>query len=166
MEFQKEILNLYDSKLEYIWTFPYDEGADNELILDPKCMYFEIDNEFLEICDVLGEGKVKITIRDKMFYETDMDVAYKVDIRNYILNYPEADYWIEEIGGINVKDDVNGIICDALQLNIYTENYGKQSIFIHSGIYGLRIGGIDKKNNWINNLYIPMYRKNIEERWF
>ena len=166
MEFQKEIVNLYDFKLGCIWIFSFDEGEDNELILDPKCMYFEIDNKFLEIGDILEDGKIKITIRNKIIYETDMDVIYKVDIRNYILNYPEADYWIEELGVINVKYDINGITCDALQLNVYTENYGKQSIFIHSGIYGLRIGGIDKKNNWIENWYIPMYRKNIEERWF
>lgn len=166
MEFQKEILNFYDFKLECIWTFPFDEGDDNELILDPKCMYFEIGNKFLEICDVFGEGKIKIKIRNKIVYETDMDILYKVDIRNYILNYPETDYYIEEIGSINVKDDVDGIICDAIQLNVYTENYGRQSIFIHSGIHGLRIGEIDKKNNWIKNWYIPMYGKKIEEKWF
>lgn len=166
MKFQNEMCDLYNYKLECIWTFLFDEGEDNELILDPKCMYFEIDNKFLEICDILGEGKIKITIRNKIIYETDMDIAYKVDIRNYILNYPEADYYIEEIGGINVKEDVNEFICDALELNIYTENYGKQRIFIHSGIYGLRIGGIDKKNNWIKNWYIPMYGESIEEKQF
>lgn len=158
--------NLYNYKLECIWTFPFDEGEDNELILDPKCIYFEIGNKFLEICDIFGEGKLKITIRNKIIYETDMDIAYKVDIRNYILNYPETDYYIEEIGGINFKEDINGLICDALELNVYTENYGKQNLFIHSGINGLRIGGIDKKINWIQNWYVPIYGEKIEERWF
>lgn len=166
MKYQKEICNLYNYRLECIWTFPYDEGENNELILDPKCIYFEIDDKFLEICDVLGEGKIKIAIRNKIIYETDMDIAYRVDIRNYILSFPEADYYIEEIGGINVKEGCNEFICDALQLNVYTENYGKQSVFIHSGIYGLRIGGIDKKNNWIKSWYIPMYGESIEEKWF
>ena len=108
MKVRNEMCNLYNYKLECIWTFPFDEGEDNELILDPKCIYFEIGNKFLEICDIFGEGKLKITIRNKIIYETDMDIAYKVDIRNYILNYPETDYYIEEIGGINFKEDING----------------------------------------------------------
>lgn len=166
MKIEEKICNLYDYKLGCIWTFPYDEGEENELILDPKCIYLEIDNKFLEICDVLGEGKIKIIIRDKIIYETDLDIAYKVDIRNYILNFPESDYYIEVVGGINVKEVNNDFICDALQVNVYTENYGKQSLFIHSGIYGLRIGGIDKKNNWIKNWYIPIYGERIEEKWF
>lgn len=166
MKFQKEICNLYNYKLECIWTFPFDEGENNELILDPKCIYLEIDGKFLEICDIFGEGKIKISIKSKISYETDMDIAYRVDLRNYILSFPEADYYIEEIGGINVNEDSKEFICDALQLKLYTENYGKQSIFIHSGIHGLRVGGMDKKNNWIKSWYIPVYGENIEEKWF
>lgn len=166
MRFEKEICNLYNYELDCIWTFPFDEGENNELILDPKCMYFEIDGKYLEICDIFGENKIKISIKSKIIYETDMDIAYRIDMRNYILSFPEADYYIEEIGGINVKEDSNEFICDALQLKLYTENYGKQCIFIHSGIYGLRIGGMDKKDDWIKRWYIPVYGENIEEKWF
>ncbi|MBR4086035.1 MAG: hypothetical protein IKK33_17310 [Lachnospiraceae bacterium] len=166
MKYQNAMCNLYNYKLECIWTFPFDEGEDNELILDPKCIYFEIDNKFVEIYDVLGEGKIKVAIRNKIMYETDLDIAYKIDIRNYVLNYPETDYYIKAIGGIKVIEEANGFICDALQLNVYTENYGKQIIFIHSGIYGLRIGGSDMKNNWIKSWYIPVYGDNIIEKWF
>lgn len=95
-----------------------------------------------------------------------MDVAYKIDLINFIINYPETGYYVEKIGSINQKINKKSIVCDAIQINTYTENYGKQNIFIHSGINGLKIGEMVKKNDWINNWYIPMYGNEIIENWF
>lgn len=164
MNYQQDILKLYNLKVMYIWLHPFDEGIDNELILDPHCIYIEIGNKFLKICDL--DGKIELTIRSKIDYMSDMDIIYKIDLRNYILDYPETDYYVEKIGGINMEINANKIICDAVELDVFTENYGKQNIFIHSGLYGLRIGGIDKKNNWIKNWYFPIYGKKISENWF
>lgn len=163
MKFQENILELYNLEVICIWVHPFDEGIDNELILDPHCIYFEIDGKFLRIYDI--DGKIEITISDELDYESDIDVIYKIDVRNFILAYPEANYYIEKVGCINMEIGITKIICDAVQINVFTENYGKQSIFIHSGLYGLRIGGMDKKDNWIKKWYIPMYGNKIGEEW-
>lgn len=142
---KNEISQFYNRELVCVWSFPIDEGSDNELILDTGCIYFEIDSRYLKVCDIKSEGKIEITVKDEIDYITDLDVDYKIDLRNFIINYPEASYYVVKIGSINQKISKGNIVCDAIQINIYTENYGKQDIFIHSGISGLRIGGMAKK---------------------
>lgn len=166
MGIKNEISQFYNRELICIWLFPIDEGIDNELILDTGCIYFEIGDKYLRLCDIESEGKIEITIKDKIDYITDLDVAYKIDLINFIINYPETGYYVEKIGSINQKINKKSIVCDAIQINTYTENYGKQNIFIHSGINGLRIGEMVKKNDWINKWYISMYGNEIIENWF
>lgn len=163
MNIQEIIRKLYKLELNYIWSYVFDEGMNNELILNPNCIYLEIDNRFLKLYGI--EGKVQITIVEKEDYISDMDITYKIDITKFILDYPETNYYIKKIGGIDLFVNTKKIICSALEIEVFTENYGKQNIFIYSGLYGLRIGGINKKNNWIQNYYIPINGGQIVESW-
>lgn len=163
MNIQEIIRKLYKLELNYIWSYVFDESMNNELILNPNCIYLEIDNRFLKLYGI--EGKVQITIVEKEDYISDMDITYKIDITKFILDYPETNYYIKKIGGIDLFVNTKKIICSALEIEVFTENYGKQNIFIYSGLYGLRIGGINKKNNWIQNYYIPINGGQIVESW-
>ena len=51
------------------------------------CVYFEIGDKYLKLCDIESEGKIEITIKDNIDYITDLDVAYKIDLRNTVLLY-------------------------------------------------------------------------------
>lgn len=165
MNNRESILKLYKSELKYIWSYTFDEGNNNELVLDPKCIFFEIDDKILQLCDSERNGEIKITISDKEEYTSDMDITYKIDVTKFILEYPETNYYIEKIGGIDMIFDTKKIICKAVEIDVFTENYGKQNVFIYSGIYGLRIGGINIKKDWIDNYYIPVNGNKVVESW-
>lgn len=169
MNIKEKLSDLKNLKLYYVWTYTFDEGPDNELILDPNCICLEFENHnFLKICTMQGEGKIDVTIEKKMKYSPDMEVPFKIDVRNYILDFPETDYYVEKVGGINIEINQNSMMCEALEICLYTETYGKnkQSIFIYAGMSGLNIGGLNKKNTWIEGLYIPLYGSDIDEKWF
>ena len=169
MNFQEEIENLYHLELCYIWTHTMDEGSDNELILDPNYLFFEFNNhKILKIFDL--DGKVGVTVEEKIDYspeyKDEIDHTYKIGLEHIILDYAETDYFVEKIGAINIEIDADKMVCEAIQIELFTEHYVKQSIFIYSGIYGLSIGGLNKKNFWIERLYIPMYGEGVDEKWF
>lgn len=150
-------LKLYKSELKYIWSYTFDEGTNNELILDPKCVFLEIDDRLLQLSDKERSGDIKITISDREIYTSDMEITYKIDVSRFIFEYPETNYFIEKIGGIDMLIDTEKIVCKAVEIHLFTEHYGKQMIFIHAGIYGLRIGGIKLKEDWIDHYYIPVH---------
>ena len=169
MNFQEEIQKLYHLELDYIWTHTMDEGPDNELILDPNYLFFEFNNhKILKIFDL--DGKVGVTVEEKIDYspeyKDEIDHTYKIGLEHIILDYAETDYFVEKIGAINIEIDADKMVCEAIQIELLTEHYVKQSIFIYSGIYGLSIGGLNKKNSWIERLYIPMYGEGVDEKWF
>ena len=165
MNLKDNILKLNKKELKYIWSYTFDEGYNNELILDPGCIYLEISDKLLKLCDVEGEGKIEISLINGEDYISDMDITYKIDISNYIFDYPETNYYVEKIGVVDmvVKEDRN--ICLAVQIEVNTENYGKQTIFIHSGLFGLEFARTNKRKNWIQNYYIPLYGDNFEIKW-
>ena len=169
MELIERIKKLYNLKLYYVWVYPLDEGTDNELILDPCCIYFEFENhEYLKVIAIPGEGKIAVSIEEKIEYPSDIEFIFKIDLRSYILKYPETNYYLEKVGGVNTEIDGNRLICEAIELSLYAEAYDKmkQNIFIYTNLYGLSIGGLDKKIYWIEGFYIPLYGDKVDERWF
>lgn len=60
-----------------------------------------------------------------------MDVAYKIDLINFIINYPETGYYVEKIGSINQKINKKSIVCDAIQINIYILKIMESKIFLY-----------------------------------
>lgn len=171
MDFQENIIKLYDMEVDNIWIHVVDEGVDDELYLDSNYLYFEVNQKFLKIFNILGEGKIRVTLEEKMEYSSEIyegDVFHKINLSDFILNVPEMHYYVEKIGGINVVIKSNEITCDAIEIDLYAENKAKQKIFIHAGIcgVGLGIGGMDKKSELMEELYVPLYGDKIDERWF
>lgn len=165
MNLAKSFLNLYNSELKYIWSYTFDEGNDNELILDPKCIFLEVNNKFLQLCDSERKGEIEITISDKEVYTSDMENTYKIDVTRFVLGHSETNYFIEKIGGIDMIIRTEKIICKAAEIYLFTENFGNQKVFICSGLYGLRIGGMNLKKDWIDNYYIPANGGKVVESW-
>ena len=66
------------------------------------------------------------------------------------------------MGFINMSSDIDKIICRALQIDIISQYYKRQNIFIYSDLNGLRIGDINKKNSWLQNSFMPVYGN---EKW-
>lgn len=172
MNLQEKMLGLYNLEIQSIWTHPIDKGPKNELILDPYCLIFESDDKnFLKVFDIRGEGKIGVTLEEEFDYRSNVDEnmeeRYRIDVIDYILEYPELDYSVEKIGCYKTeKEDNNKIICEAIEFVLCAENNDKQSIFIYTDLYGLSIGGVDKKKTWIEELYIPLYGNKVDERWF
>lgn len=154
---------LKNLELINIWMFSYDEGNDNELILDCNRVLFDLKNYELSIED--RDGKIIVTINQKNEIYSSCDII-KIDLRNILLEFSETNYYLKKIGLINFESSSGDIFCDALDINLISKNYGSQNIFIHSGIYGLRIRSSDYyKNNWIKNWYVPLYGNNLHELW-
>ena len=166
MSIEKDIKKLYKLKLGSVWNVTFDEGEENELILKPNYVGFEIGSKVLNI---LGndDGKLEITVDDTAKYVLydEEDIDYKIDVRSLILTYPEDDYYITEIRAVKADFGSEKLLCDAVEINAVTENYGNQTqtIFIHSGIYGLRIGGSEMKKYWVKNWYMQIYGEELDE---
>lgn len=162
MDFQNSISAVRGLKALYFWSVTFDEGEENELILDPKCMYIELEEYILKISD--SEGRVKLELKDRKDCFSDIDTAHKIDMRSFVLDYPEAAYFIDKIGGINVEISEETALCDAIEIWLNTENYGKQVLFIHSGIFGLRFR--ESKSVWLKNWYNPICGNKLTEHRF
>ena len=162
MDFQSKMSALRGLRALYFWTFTVDEGKANELILDPKCIYIETEEYLLQISDL--EGKLKVELEKQAERLLDTNTNYKIDVRAFVLDYPEAAYFIDKIGGINVEISEEMAICDAIEIWPHTENYGEQVLFIHSGLFGVRLR--ESKSNWQKNWYTPVYGNQLYEQWF
>ncbi len=155
MNIEMEIRELYDEQLKNIYSYVYDEGMDNELILNPGYLCLYIGKRLLKIEDVLYEGQIKIKISDEEDYHFDREIPYKIDISKFIINNCEyADWFVKRIGVIGNKEKN---VYEALQIDLYSKQNMEQSIFIHSGFFGLESGQIEKKQDWMENSYIPLY---------
>lgn len=162
MRFQNNISAIRGLRALYFWMLTFDEGEDNELILNPRCIYIEMEEYLLEISDF--EGKIKIELKKQIECFSDIDTTYKIDVRSFVLDYPEATYFINKIGGINVEVSEEMTICDAIEIWLHTENYGEQVLFIHSGLFGIRFR--ESKSIWQKNWYTPIYGNQLREHWF
>ena len=56
-------------------------------------------------------------------------------------------------------------MCLGIQINFYAECKKNIHLFLYLDVYGLRIGSLQKKENWIKNVYEPMYDKNPVIEW-
>lgn len=155
---------LLNSELTSIWKIAYDEGVDNELILNPFYIGFEMGKRILNI-NGNNDGKLEIIVSSNI--ECKFDKEYKIDVADLILeDYPEKNYYIQKIAAINPKLISEKLICDSLKIIVCTDNGNTQNIFIYFSIYGIQIGGSNKNEGWIKNWYEPMYGCEPEEVYF
>lgn len=162
MGIKENILELYKKEMMYIWSYSLDEGMENELILDSDNLCIELNDAFLNIHNKERGGDIEITISNKRNYISDINISYIIDITKFILDDLISSYYIEKMGFINMSSDIDKIICRALQIDIISQHYKRQNIFIYSDLNGLRIGDINKKNSWLQNSFMPVYGN---EKW-
>lgn len=172
MNIESKIRELYEEELKNIYSYVYDEGMDHEWILDPGHLCLHIGKKMFKVYDVLYEGLIKIKVKDKEDYKSDKEISYKIgietpyhiDISRFIIdNYEYSAWFVRRIGVIGKKEEN---VYRALQIDLYSKSNREQSIFIHSGFFGLEIGGLDKKENWLENSYIPLYGSKWDMFWF
>lgn len=157
MNIESEIIKLYKEELKNIYSYVYDEGMEHEWILDPGYLCLHIGKKMFKVYDVLNKGLIKIKIDDREDYKSDIEMSYeigvvtpyKIDISRFIIDdYEYLDWFVRRIGVIGKKGEN---IFRALQIDLYSKQNREQSIFIHSGFFGLEIGGLDKKKDWLEN---------------
>ena len=114
MNIESEIRNLYGEDFKYIYSYVYDEGMENELILDPGYLCFHIGKRMFKIYDILNEGLIKIKIDDKedykddkeISYEIGVEIPYKIDISKFIIkDYEYVNWFVKRIGVIGKKEE-------------------------------------------------------------
>ncbi len=156
MSIQEDVKKLYQTELKHIWSYIYSKGTDNELVLNPKYICFEIGNYMLRLHDT--EGKIEILVDKEENPISSTELTYKIDAAGFILENPQAGYIIEKIGAFHLSVDRSmerdRMVCDAIQIDVCTSgNQIRRNIFIDTGTQGLQIGGISEKRNWIQNFY-------------
>ena len=151
MSIQEDVQKLYQTELKHIWSYIYSKGTDNELVLNPKYICFEIGNYLLRLHDM--DGKIEILVDKEQSPISNIELTYKIDAAGFILDNFEAGYLIEKIGAVNLMVDKDTMVCDAIQIDVCAQNHMRRNIFICAGKQGLRIGGISEKRSWIQNSY-------------
>lgn len=161
MGFSDNISTLRGSKALYFWALTFDEGEDSELILNPRRLYLETEAGLLQVSDI--EGRLDIRITDRIHF-SGTESSHKIDMRSFVLDYPEETCRIEKISAVNAEAGEDSAVCDALEIVLRAESHGEQTLFIHSGLFGIRLR--EPKESWLKNWYTPLHGKQPEERRF
>ncbi|MBR1442285.1 MAG: hypothetical protein IJ583_01980 [Firmicutes bacterium] len=159
------IFDLFKNReLKSIWVFIYDENDANELILNPDCVVFEIGEKFIYILNNYGSMELSVIDNIDILLSED-GFLYKVDVRNWIMDDILNTYYFEKIGFIDAYKNNKIIKSVGIQIDFFTTKSNKFDVFLYVDIQGLRIGGQNRKNNWINNVYKPIHNKEPIIKW-
>lgn len=78
--------------MKAVWALISDEADNNELIVDPNCIIFEISSEFIYILNKFRTLEMSLinNIDDLLCSE---EVLYKIDITDWIIEDSLSDYF-------------------------------------------------------------------------
>ncbi|WP_426449617.1 hypothetical protein ACP26L_31850 [Paenibacillus sp. S-38] len=126
-----------------------EENGLAEFVASMNYLFLEFGDELIKIEAIEQYSKISLAVVNDIQIAVDLEdvTPAKSKVSNVIFNNPLLDNKVSEIVLFNMKEDTEGMVCDAFKLVLLN----KQEIFFDPSFLGINVGGSEVEELWRDN---------------